>query len=141
MTEVRLTGRCRRCGRCAKLLASALLTLRRHACPATRGCHDATHPHSGSPDRKISHVSTNQSHVSLAVSELHTWPSAGRSDRLRAAAMAADSLRHAFREPRKAILSQEEVGAGMVPGGGLLARPPRLMGRERGSSCCWAPTT
>src|SRR5438876_10040926 len=41
----------------------------------------------------------------------------------------AGELRFASRE--KAILSQWEVGAGIVPGGGPMARLPRLMGRGR----------
>jgi enoyl-CoA hydratase/carnithine racemase len=41
----------------------------------------------------------------------------------------AIDLRFASRE--KAILSQWEVGAGLVPGGGPMARLPRLMGRGR----------
>src|SRR6202040_549264 len=41
----------------------------------------------------------------------------------------ASDLRFASRE--KAILSQWEVGAGLVPGGGPMARLPRLMGRRR----------
>src|SRR5438309_11592170 len=40
-------------------------------------------------------------------------------------------MRHAFRKPRKSHLSQWEVGAGVVPGGGPMARLPRLMGRGR----------
>jgi enoyl-CoA hydratase/carnithine racemase len=43
-------------------------------------------------------------------------------------ALAAD-LRFASRE--KAVLSQSEVGAGFVPGGGPMARLPRLVGRGR----------
>jgi len=43
-------------------------------------------------------------------------------------ALAAD-MRFASRE--KAILSQWEVGAGLVPGGGPMARLPRLIGRGR----------
>src|SRR5881227_3021526 len=43
-------------------------------------------------------------------------------------ALACD-MRFASRE--KAILSQFEVGAGVVPGGGPMARMPRLMGRGR----------
>src|SRR4029077_21072557 len=43
-------------------------------------------------------------------------------------ALACD-LRFASRE--KAILSHFEVGAGLVPGGGPMARLPRLMGRGR----------
>jgi enoyl-CoA hydratase/carnithine racemase len=43
-------------------------------------------------------------------------------------ALACD-MRFASRE--KAILSQFEVGAGVVPGGGPMARLPRLMGRGR----------
>src|SRR5438876_11425528 len=38
-------------------------------------------------------------------------------------------MRFASRE--KAILSQFEVGAGIVPGGGPMARLPRLIGRGR----------
>jgi enoyl-CoA hydratase/carnithine racemase len=38
-------------------------------------------------------------------------------------------MRFASRE--KAVLSQFEVGAGIVPGGGPMARLPRLMGRGR----------
>jgi enoyl-CoA hydratase/carnithine racemase len=41
----------------------------------------------------------------------------------------ASDMRSASRE--KAILSQWEVGAGLVPGGGPMARLPRLMGRGR----------
>src|SRR6202453_1445884 len=41
----------------------------------------------------------------------------------------ASDMRFARRE--KAILSQWEVGAGLVPGGGPMARLPRLMGRGR----------
>jgi enoyl-CoA hydratase/carnithine racemase len=41
----------------------------------------------------------------------------------------ASDLRFASRE--KAVLSQWEVGAGLVPGGGPMARLPRLMGRGR----------
>src|SRR6201985_3137446 len=36
-----------------------------------------------------------------------------------------------FASREKAILSQWEVGAGLVPGGGPMARLPRLMGRGR----------
>jgi enoyl-CoA hydratase/carnithine racemase len=43
-------------------------------------------------------------------------------------ALACD-MRFASRE--KAVLSQWEVGAGLVPGGGPMARLPRLMGRGR----------
>lgn len=41
----------------------------------------------------------------------------------------ASDMRFASRE--KAILSQFEIGAGFVPGGGPMARLPRLMGRGR----------
>jgi enoyl-CoA hydratase/carnithine racemase len=41
----------------------------------------------------------------------------------------ASDIRFASRE--KAILSQWEVGAGLVPGGGPMARLPRLLGRGR----------
>jgi len=40
-------------------------------------------------------------------------------------------LRHAFCESRKSHLSQFEIGAGLVPGGGPMARLSRLMGRGR----------
>src|SRR5579863_9971305 len=43
-------------------------------------------------------------------------------------ALACD-MRFASRE--KAVLSQWEVGAGLVPGGGPMARLPRLIGRGR----------
>jgi enoyl-CoA hydratase/carnithine racemase len=43
----------------------------------------------------------------------------------------ASDMRFASRE--KAILSQWEVGAGLVPGGGPMARLPRLMGRGESS--------
>jgi enoyl-CoA hydratase/carnithine racemase len=43
-------------------------------------------------------------------------------------ALACD-MRFASRE--KAVLSQWEVGAGLVPGGGPMARLPRLVGRGR----------
>jgi enoyl-CoA hydratase/carnithine racemase len=41
----------------------------------------------------------------------------------------ASDMRFASRE--KAVLSQWEIGAGLVPGGGPMARLPRLMGRGR----------
>jgi len=41
----------------------------------------------------------------------------------------ASDMRFASRE--KAILSQWEVGAALVPGGGPMARLPRLIGRGR----------
>ena len=41
----------------------------------------------------------------------------------------ASDMRFASRE--KAVLSQWEVGAGLVPGGGPMARLPRLVGRGR----------
>src|SRR5215208_2809168 len=43
-------------------------------------------------------------------------------------ALASDTL---FASREKAILSQWEVGAGLVPGGGPMARLPRLIGRGR----------
>ena len=52
-------------------------------------------------------------------------PRYGRRQRARA------RQRHAFREPQKAVLSQWEIGAGLVPGGGPMSRLPRLMGRGR----------
>src|SRR5260370_6612731 len=69
---------------------------------------------------------------------------------LRTGGKCAGALHHAVQEPRHrpiggcqvgsdmrfasretAILSQWEVGAGLVPGGGPMARLPRLMGRGR----------
>jgi enoyl-CoA hydratase/carnithine racemase len=41
----------------------------------------------------------------------------------------ASDMRFASRE--KAVLSQWEIGAGLVPGGGPMARLPRLVGRGR----------
>src|SRR5499427_2257834 len=52
-------------------------------------------------------------------------------------ALACD-MRFASRE--KAILSHFEVGAGVVPGGGPMARLPSLMGRGRALECCWRQT-
>ena len=46
----------------------------------------------------------------------------------------ASDMRFASRE--KAILSQWEVGAGLVPGGGPMARLPRLIGRGRAWKFC-----
>ncbi len=48
-------------------------------------------------------------------------------------ALACD-MRFASRE--KAVLSQFEIGAGFVPGGGPMARLPRLMGRGGRWRCC-----
>jgi len=48
--------------------------------------------------------------------------------------LAANSLSRAtcaFASREKALLSQWEVGAGLVPGGGPMARLPRLLGRGR----------
>src|SRR5437016_9182823 len=53
-------------------------------------------------------------------------------------ALACD-MRFASRE--KAVLSQWEVGAGVVPGGGPMARLPRLMGRGRALEVLLGPTT
>jgi enoyl-CoA hydratase/carnithine racemase len=47
-------------------------------------------------------------------------------------ALAAD-MRFASRE--KAIISQFEVGAGFAPGGGPMARLPRMVGRRKSSQC------
>jgi enoyl-CoA hydratase/carnithine racemase len=41
-----------------------------------------------------------------------------------------------FASSEKAILSQWEVGAGLVPGGGPMARLPRLIGRGRALEVC-----
>ena len=54
----------------------------------------------------------------------------------------ASDMRFASHE--RAILSQWEVGAGLVPGGGPMGRLPRLMGRGRAlevlEACCTAET-
>ncbi len=54
---------------------------------------------------------------------------AGRATGVGSELALACDMRFASRE--KAILSQWEVGAGLVPGGGPIARLPRLMGRGR----------
>src|ERR1700758_5351031 len=46
-----------------------------------------------------------------------------------------------FASRKKAILSQFEVGAGRVPGGGPMARLPRLIGGDALWKCFWARTT
>ena len=46
-----------------------------------------------------------------------------------------------FASREKALLSQWEVGVGMVAGGGPMARLPRLMGRHAPWKCCSGPTT
>ena len=51
----------------------------------------------------------------------------------------ASDMRFASRE--KAILSQWEVGAGLVPGGGPMARLPRLIGGGVPGKFCWGQTT
>ncbi|HEY6119144.1 MAG TPA: enoyl-CoA hydratase/isomerase family protein [Pyrinomonadaceae bacterium] len=53
----------------------------------------------------------------------------GRATGVGSELVLACDMRFASRE--KAILSQWEVGAGIVPGGGPMARLPRLMGRGR----------
>ena len=53
----------------------------------------------------------------------------GRATGIRSELALACDMRFASRE--KAIPSQWEVGAGLVPGGGPIARLPRLMGRGR----------
>ncbi len=60
----------------------------------------------------------------VSIASIRGRATGGGSER----ALASD-LRFASRE--KAILSQWEVGAGLVPGGGPMARLPRLMGRGR----------
>jgi enoyl-CoA hydratase/carnithine racemase len=52
-------------------------------------------------------------------------------------ALACD-MRFASRET--AVLSQWEVGAALVPGGGPMARLPRLMGRGEHWKYCWVQT-
>jgi len=51
----------------------------------------------------------------------------------------ASDMRFASRE--KAILSQWEVGAGLVPGGGPMARLPRLIGRGRALEAACFPSS
>ena len=41
-----------------------------------------------------------------------------------------------FASRENAILSQWEVGVGVVPGGGPMARLPQLIGRTAPSRCC-----
>src|SRR5436853_376445 len=53
----------------------------------------------------------------------------GRATGVGSALALASDMRFASRE--KAVLSQWEVGAGLVPGGGPMARLPRLVGRGR----------
>src|SRR6266478_2884339 len=53
----------------------------------------------------------------------------GRATGVGSELVLASDMRFASRE--KAILSQWEVGVGLVPGGGPMARLPRLMGRGR----------
>src|SRR6266516_907092 len=53
----------------------------------------------------------------------------GRAPGIRSELALSCDMRFASRE--KAILSQWEVGAGLVPGGGPMARLPRLIGRGR----------
>lgn len=53
----------------------------------------------------------------------------GRATGVGSELVLACDMRFASRE--KAVLSQFEVGAGLVPGGGPMARLPRLMGRGR----------
>ena len=56
-------------------------------------------------------------------------PIRGRATGVGSELALASDMRFASRE--KAILSQWEVGAGLVPGGGPMARLPRLIGRGR----------
>ena len=53
----------------------------------------------------------------------------GRTTGVGAELSLASDMRFASRE--KAVLSQWEIGAGLVPGGGPMARLPRLIGRGR----------
>jgi enoyl-CoA hydratase/carnithine racemase len=84
-------------------------------------------------------------HLPPASTGLHPWPDMlvrlsrapvvsialirGRATGMGSELALACDMRFASRE--KAILSQFEVGAGLVPGGGPMARLPRLMGRAR----------
>ena len=60
----------------------------------------------------------------VSISQIH-----GRATGVGSELALASDMRFASRE--KAILSQWEVGAGLVPGGGPMARLPRLIGRGR----------
>jgi enoyl-CoA hydratase/carnithine racemase len=60
----------------------------------------------------------------VSISKIH-----GRATGVGSELALASDMRFASRE--KAILSQREVGCGLVPGGGPIARLPRLMGRGR----------
>jgi enoyl-CoA hydratase/carnithine racemase len=84
-------------------------------------------------------------HLPPGPSGLHPWPEMlmrlsrapvvsialirGRATGMGSELALASDMRFASRE--KAILSQFEAGAGLVPGGGPIARLPRLMGRGR----------
>src|ERR1700687_461594 len=84
-------------------------------------------------------------HLPPGPTGLHPWPEMlvrlsrapvvsialirGRATGMGSEVALACDMRFASRE--KAILSQFEVGAGLVPGGGPMARLPRLMGRGR----------
>jgi len=84
-------------------------------------------------------------HLSTGPTGLHPWPEMlvrlsrspvvsialirGRATGMGSELALACDMRFASRE--KAILSQFEVGAGLVPGGGPMARLSRLMGRGR----------
>src|ERR1700743_3368974 len=84
-------------------------------------------------------------HLPPGPTGLHPWPamlvrlsrapvvsiacSRGRATGMGSELALASDMRFASRE--KAILSQFEVGAGLVPGGGPMARLPRLIGRGR----------
>src|SRR5438105_1904913 len=84
-------------------------------------------------------------HLPAGPTGLHPWPEMlvrlsrapvvsiasirGRATGMGSELALACDMRFASRE--KAILSQFEVGAGLVPGGGPMARLPRLMGRGR----------
>ena len=46
-----------------------------------------------------------------------------------------------FASREKAIISQWEVGVGMVAGGGPMARLPQLIGRNRAPRCSWVRRT
>src|SRR5215831_15483748 len=87
----------------------------------------------------------NLAHLPPGPTGLHPWPEMlvrlsrapvvsiamirGRATGMGSELALACDMRFASRE--KAILSQFEVGAGLVPGGGPMARLPRLIGRGR----------
>ena len=81
------------------------------------------------PSRKREREKKGSSHASIASPAVQPVGRAESALRRYHELSLASDMRFASRE--KAILSQWEVGAGLVPGGGPMARLPRLIGRGR----------